>query len=117
VTMKRKFSWGSETMRKKLKRNEAKWSTKRNGSCFASFRFEAKKYFMRNWRTLSRTVFTISWRKYPKISFIPGNIWESPKPFSQWHGGNIKKNSFIPIIYANLPNLFPQSCAAGAEKS
>jgi hypothetical protein len=24
VTMKRKFSWGSETMRKKLKRNEAK---------------------------------------------------------------------------------------------
>jgi hypothetical protein len=54
---------------KKLKRNEAKWSekigplfslehakTKRNGSCFASFRFEAKKYFMRNWRTLQGNI-------------------------------------------------------------
>jgi hypothetical protein len=56
---------GKRNEAKKLKRNEAKRSekigslfslehakTKRNGSRFASFRFEAKKNFMRNRRTL-----------------------------------------------------------------
>jgi hypothetical protein len=33
--------------------------TKRNGSRFASFRFQAKKNFMRNRRTLSYTIFFI----------------------------------------------------------
>jgi hypothetical protein len=62
-----KWQWSENLVgeAKKSKRNEAKWSekigplfslehakTKRNGSSFASFRFEAKKYFMRNRRTL-----------------------------------------------------------------
>jgi hypothetical protein len=65
-----KILLGKQNKAKKLKRNEAKWSekigplfslehakTKRNGSCFVSFRFEAKKYFMRNRRTLGLTLF------------------------------------------------------------
>ena len=54
---------------KKLKRNEAKnyfffvsqneEKRKRNGFCFASFRFEAKKKYKRKWDTLLQVSFTL----------------------------------------------------------
>jgi hypothetical protein len=81
--MKRKGNLQSETKRKKLffhfasKRNEKleakrsenkrkigplfsleKAKTKRNGSSFALFRFDAKKNFKRNRRTLLRIIYT-----------------------------------------------------------
>ena len=49
---------GSETKRKIIvlvSQNEAK--RKRNGFCFASFRFEAKKKYMRKWDTLVLIIF------------------------------------------------------------
>ena len=59
--LKRKEAKRSEKLLFFVSQNEAK--RKRNGFCFASFRFEAKKKYKRKWDTL------IQWQKKTAFAF------------------------------------------------